>query len=105
MSNPWTPGPWSHSPSRGTPGHGKEAQVFDAAGDALLYFRDGQTIGAEADANARLIAAAPEMAEALEAWIEPWNGFDELNTMRRCDPATWKRIKATRALLARIRGE
>ena len=60
-----TPGPWSHSPSRGEAGRGFEAQVWDANGEALLFFSDGRTIGAEADANAAFIAAAREAVPLL----------------------------------------
>lgn len=56
-----TPGPWTHAKSHGVKGHGFEAQVFDAEGNALLFFADGRSIGPEADANAALIALAPAL--------------------------------------------
>lgn len=65
-----TPGPWSCSTSSDTDRHRFEAQVWDANGRALAFFDYGRTIGEEADANARLIAAAPDLLESLQEALE-----------------------------------
>ena len=52
---------------------------------------------AEREANARLIALAPELAEALAAFIDEWHA-DESNFYR----AETAPIKQARALLAKI---
>jgi hypothetical protein len=52
-------------------------------------------------ANARLIAAAPEMAEALQMWSDYHNGADDVSMMLRYAEA----LEATMTLLARIRGD
>lgn len=96
MSNPWTPGPWGV-----TQAYGDGCVNIMASGNELKVSGRSR----RAQANRALIAAAPEMAEVLEAWIEPWNGFDDAQTARRADPATLQRINTTRALLARIRGD
>lgn len=59
-----TPGPWRFSLS--IPDRSFESQVWDAEGRALLFFADGRSVGTEADANARLIAAAPDLLAALQ---------------------------------------
>jgi hypothetical protein len=58
----------------------------------LIYDLAGE-IGTLRAENARMKAL-------LQAWVEPWNGFDDVQTARRTDYATLVRIKATRAALA-----
>ena len=69
-----TPGPWSSTPSV----RSFEAQVWDAAGAALLFFADGRATGPEADANAALIAAAPDLLAALKDMLANYHvlGFN-----------------------------
>lgn len=61
--NGWTPGPWHASPNA--------RFIYNEAGwpvgDALVYH--GKFTQAEMHANAQLIAAAPDMAEALQALL------------------------------------
>lgn len=88
-----TPGPWAaklldgaqrqDSIVRGGDGHALVARCWEASGQAL-----GNITTAEAFANARLIAAAPELLEALEAIIDsvpgPWApGFVTLESDAR----------------------
>ena len=62
MSKPaWTPGPWS---VKSIPGHGDS--IVGAGG--LQVVRIGQISKMDL-ANARLIAAAPELYEALKAFM------------------------------------
>lgn len=55
-------------------------------------------------ANARLIAAAPDLLEALREWISSYDGWSDFELQRRVDPATLRRIKITRAAIARATG-
>ena len=87
---PWTPGPWE-----------QEGVIVRASGQFVLS-RD------EGEANARLVAAAPEMAEALEAIAQfaPDPGdhcghCDQFDPDHRDDCC----YVMADALLARIRGE
>lgn len=71
-----TPGPWSSSEQRGDPGHCFVAQVWDSNGNALASVRPTKD-ERQSTVDARLIAAAPEMLEALirqrdniERWLE-----------------------------------
>ncbi len=114
--NPWTPGPWLY---QGFIDAGNTSGWYVVVAPHRVISVEGRS-EEEADANARLIAAAPEMAEALEA----------LEDAASCLAATFERIpedypersaihtheghtetylldqiKAARALLARIRGE
>ena len=108
MSNPWTPGPWTLKR-----GDGRyrdrlyvESKVYStptviSGKDQIAQFTsslDGhwQEHGREVEANARLIAAAPEMAELLERVIDVF--------------AKWTHGKGgivydAEQILARIRGE
>ena len=90
MKRPWTPGPWEVSDEdcvRAFP------PSTDAAEIAAGYVNECVTIvdGASSDADARLIAAAPEMAELLQTFIlDGWTGGN---------------ILRAEALLARIKGD
>ena len=93
--NPWTPGPWTHN--RGYDQGG--APTLRAVGwpgrmrDVCRVLYDGGSEDPEVHANARLIAAAPEMAELLERIVE--HGTTPKGTF----------ALEARALLARIKGE
>lgn len=88
---PWTPGPWhirhngAHDGDRTVTGHHCDIAVFNGGPND-----DHQTF-----ANARLVAAAPDMADML-AWF--------------CDYVAGKSdlmppVESARTLLARIRGD
>ena len=60
----YTKGEWTFSPQQGKKGHCFQAQVWDSEGKNLATIED--TSDAQiATNNARLIAAAPDMYEAL----------------------------------------
>lgn len=63
-----TAGPWRHSPQKGKKGHCYTAQVWDNTGQSLAIIEDKENAD-EATANARLIAASPEMYEMLKSCL------------------------------------
>lgn len=111
-----TPAPWHI-----------EDPLGDDVGDALWIVRDGATSEvydwrcvaivtsddpeetdnplpvsvAERDANARVIAVAPELYEALERLVEKYGKFGDLDWVLPADDP----IVAARVALAKARGE
>ena len=108
---PWTPGPWLIvTPTQGYEVctiHGVERQpTEDGLGQAWVYIRpetllrDGEWCWPDEKeqlANAHLIAAAPDMAEALADLLDR-EGDDTLDSVK----AKWA---AARAALAKARGQ
>jgi hypothetical protein len=81
MSPKHTPGPWT--PCAGLPGRGITAvcDYADGVGPFRMIadFSAGDRPIAEAEANARLVAAAPDMlrdGRALVAWLREYVGAD-----------------------------
>lgn len=66
MENKHTKGEWEHTSMKGTEGHCFCAQVFDGEGNSLCHI-DSRYGEKEATANAKLIAASPELLEACKA--------------------------------------
>lgn len=119
-ANKWTPGPWSfHDHMGGT--HETECEDFTAhtvcfgAGDVLLGEVVAYQMRPEAPpdayngyprvrsfdeniANGRLIAAAPDLAEALERLIAAYGSAYQVEMRREC----WEQA---RAALAKAQGE
>lgn len=69
-----TPGPWSVSPTAGHETHGQSA-VCDESGKSIAIVYDGK-------ANAALIAAAPELVDALQRCMDSIKALDENWTER-----------------------
>lgn len=89
--NTWTPGPWI---SYLTPYYAQR-QVRDESEEMIIAVVPEKGDRARCDATARLIAAAPEIAEALEWAIHHLQELlPDSNTLRDC-----------RAALAKARGE
>ena len=124
MSNPWTPGPW-HAGHMCDDTHpctctGILAERGPLGGVANIVVDNGKPISAggndgpdiaTAKANARLIAAAPEMAEVLQELADDLQA--ELQERYGVPPhpanvAKFGRdmepVRKARAILARIRG-
>ena len=91
---PFTPGPWFHSHRKCDDGMHR-TQVYDAVGKEIATLawypfphtgRLGRVVGTSRAANAALMAAAPDLLEALEAaqWSERWLDERDNRTMRRC---------------------
>lgn len=87
IAGAWTPGPWKHSAITAPPierdervwvyapdGNGNHPRI--AVVEAVM--RDGDRIAINT-ANARLIAAAPEMYEALKLAAEAFRGYERLH--------------------------
>ena len=103
MSGKWTPGPWHcHRNSVFWEfGSDERGQLGDVCASAFSV-EGWAPVNAEEvmEANARLIAAAPELAEALEAMVERF-GHD-IFTMPAEDRELLTRA---RAALAKAKGE
>lgn len=81
MTEP-TPGPWQALPPQGRARlHG----IFDADGGCLA-----ECFGQKAAANARLLAAAPEMLDALRSLLADCIEYAAINNLHNSDgtPAT-----------------
>jgi hypothetical protein len=92
MKNSWTPGPW-RTESRG--GSYPVSVVSSDRPDKIVGpFCGGST--PEDTANAHLIAAAPDLYEALDALVSPRHGHSNLCKCPWCN---------ARAALAKARGE
>lgn len=100
-STKWTPGPW-HIVSAGTcqGGERRRVQVKGSNGGGAMMI-DYEPCS-EGEATARLIAAAPELYEALEEMMRQFEPADPGNDdgVSDCDA-----IVLARAALARARGD
>jgi hypothetical protein len=93
MANPWTAGPWEYVGYQdGEEGSG----WFVRIAPHRVVLVEGRT-ASEADANARLLAAAPEMADELQEILD-W-------AVREKAPLREQEIASIRTLLSRIRGD
>jgi len=97
-----TPGPWTLYGPMGT-GHLRgEEPWFWVGADTTLHLQvaacpDGYVIG-ETAANARLIAASPELLQCLEGLLAVVHD-------RERDDATIAAVNAAESLIARVRGD
>lgn len=94
---PWTPGPWAVRHDNGA------VWVFSKGGDRYIagVEESGDGFVTLTEPNARLIAAAPEMAELLASIVEEYDKQDLINGEPGTDPFT---MEEAAALLARISG-
>ena len=94
MNEPkFTPGPWLFSSYKS----GNSVIVIDGK-----EFDVATVNYPNRDANAHLIAAAPELYEALEHIEEYWNRDQNISAM---SDALWHIIEVAQAALAKARGE
>jgi hypothetical protein len=94
MAPQWTPGPWEQRTLMVMANKGRDCIVH--CGGMLKPIPQRVY---EMEANARLIAAAPEMAEVLGCLID-----DLVGALETYSTGPVENIKRARALLARIRG-
>lgn len=104
MNAPWTPGPWRQVWS--TNGHfmiGIAGQDGVGVTDSRFNLWSGDD--AEAKANAHLIAAAPELAEALDCLLTTYVEMVNSGDCGFWDAEKQPEVIAARAALAKARGE
>lgn len=96
MKPQFTPGPWSIRVAKGT----VTLEANDGAEIARnLATYNGQPLSENKEANARLIAAAPDMLEALEEILGAFHGYGDASD------ELWMAIeKADRAVDKALRG-
>jgi hypothetical protein len=103
-----TPGPWTSYPcnlerySRVITANGAMVQIAmtkEVYGDRRTY-----EPGEETTANARLIAAAPDLLESLRAFVSPWDGDSVEEIESQSGLATSVRIEQARAAIAKATG-
>lgn len=98
-----TPGPWRYEKSQisggfyitGSNEYG--GMILPILGRACNFPRN-------VEANARLIAAAPDLLEALKDWCSQYDGWSDAELAKRANPATIARYKASRAAIAKAEG-
>ncbi|MEO0498964.1 MAG: hypothetical protein AAF205_00205 [Pseudomonadota bacterium] len=99
-----TPGPWRQTakhPRQICDPHGRKVAkcLLETRGFHGSALPDG-----EAEANARLIAAAPDLYGALGELIEAWSWWQE-DPVERCGSVVFEGIQDGLAALAKARGE
>lgn len=94
-----TPGPWEHVPASAHK-HGMIRRAGHAHVLALVPFHTGAPSDAVDDANARLIAAAPDLLKACRLAVANEATADELRNSGMVD---YVDIKALRAIAAAAR--
>ena len=96
-----TPGPWIYTPN--IDGY------FEISQSGCYQFYVSLTVGGlevgEEEANARLIAAAPELLGFAEAYIEQFCGYQITNTLDAKHDATGYLCDIARAAIAKAKGE
>jgi hypothetical protein len=105
MSEQHTPGPWqwSHNGASTHDTHCIEISGGDRIGNVAYcqsYTGDGYDDRSETIANARLIAAAPELLEALQAIVKSLADHDDEGMVEHA-----AQMVAARAAIAKATGE
>jgi hypothetical protein len=102
---PWTPGPWWVGRNERSVVCNTEIPEWHTA-DSVEYYGGHLVAESMAPANARLIAAAPELAEALEAMLYEYEGvYDMTAPTHHQSDAALKAESMARAALAKAKGE
>jgi len=103
-----TPSPWSYEYDNSDTGAGQWFKIRGPNGEDLLWWPYNSTIeeAEEHEANARLIAASPDLLEACQKALgiaESWT-YDQLDGTRMLDSAL-KGLESIRAAIAKARGD
>lgn len=112
MTVKWTPGPWTRAGSlvyanRPQDG-GTICQVSEVRHSHLVQHKEpilGSADGAEIYANARLIAAAPELYEALAGLLDVLSEYVGWRNTAAHEPRETAAEDKARAALAKARGK
>lgn len=110
-----TPGPWHYigdgfdscaAADCGTDGYTVITRDSEGAFEGTICEIDYQNDDAEAEANARLIAAAPELLEALEGMFEDFISIPEMRDKPEyIAKVVAERKEKARAAIAKAKGE
>ena len=98
MAEPWTPGPWEAVKRK----DGYDHDFWDVKGPEGEFLAGG-SIYHQGPANARLIAAAPEMADTITNLLKHAGICDQRHYSG--DGSSCKYVRDAADLAARIRGE
>lgn len=91
----WTPGPWSVAAY--PDGASLEVEGADSRMVAVLHWYDGDWPDQQvAEANARLIAAAPELYEAAEDFLAVWTEADQPDVEARAAISLGRALRKAR---------
>ena len=92
-----TPGPWQHSVRLSASENHRGFSIWTADGWALADVQPADEDGTEGEANARLIAAAPDLLEALKRMASI---IDKMGDMPDgfIHPSPWQTLKCEEAL-------
>ena len=70
MENKHTPGPWKIKPKQYDPAQGTTIYIYSPGNRYICLVGVSDTNEPETDANAALIAAAPDLYESLKGFLE-----------------------------------
>jgi hypothetical protein len=108
MSAKHTPGPWKAGTARRSSNFGDMAAFVHGPGPAKIakvWSGDpsDETNGNKAEANARLIAAAPDLLEALKDIVEQWDAAKDPHSKAVAlnSPKLWAALGEARAAIAK----
>lgn len=96
-----TPGPWRAFLNKGVIGVAPANGQYRAGDIAICSDHDSRRTNEEAMANARLISAAPDMLEALEALHDEIDEYQRINNLGGHDNHV---MKQARAAIAKAKG-
>lgn len=82
-----TPGPWTYQYSPYTSQDGKEIPAFEVNGVEKVCDTNEDRPSEEQEANARLIAAAPELLAAAKKVVRRWKKGDLAEAVRELNAA------------------
>lgn len=103
MTDKHTPGPWIVASDETVTVRDAQDGGIASCGWLKSRLTGPRRTSAEVHANARLISAAPDLLEALRAFVE--DGFSLHEVERRTDPGTYAAIVKARAAIAKATGE